>query len=91
MPTFVPKLRRRFKLHIQDGLPQAIVESIDGTQWLSCCPLCGCTHQIIGADEKQPYTPLCQILPLLYKAQQEIWQKLHPNVNQYTTLHLIVR
>jgi hypothetical protein len=91
MPAFAANLQKDFKLTIVDGLPQAIVEKIGGIHWLKCCPLCGCTHQILEANEKQPYTPLCQILPQLYKAQQVIWRKLYPEIAQHTTLHLIVR
>jgi hypothetical protein len=91
MPAFAANLQKTFQLKVVDGLPQAFVESIGGTQWLNCCPLCGCTHQILGADERQPYTPLCQTLPLMYKAQRATWHKLHPDVAQYATLHLIVK
>ena len=91
MPAFAAKQQKGFKLTLVDGLPQAIVEDIDGSYWLGCCPLCGCTHQIMDVDGKQPYTPLCQTLPLLYKEQQTSWRKLYPDVAQYTTLHLATK
>lgn len=90
MPAFASNLQQNFILTLVGGLPQAAVDNIDGSRWLRCCPLCGCTHQILGADEKLPYTPLCQTLSLLYKTQQVIWHKLYPDVAQYATLHLIV-
>ena len=91
MPAFTANLQKNFKLTVVDGLPQATVENIGGAKWLNCCPLCGCTHQILGADENLMCTPLCQSLPLMYKAQQITWHKLHPDVAQYATLHLIVK
>jgi hypothetical protein len=89
MPTIVEHLQKRFKLSIVDGLPQATVEINGAAHWLPCCPLCGCTHQIIGVDENAPYTPLCQTQPLLFKAELGTWRKLYPEVNQYTAIHLI--
>ena len=91
MPVFATKLQKNFTLTLVGGLPQAIVENTEGIHWLRCCPLCGCTHQIFGVDGKLPYTPLCQKLPLMYKAQQVVWHKLYPDVAQYTTLHLTTR
>jgi hypothetical protein len=72
-----------------DGLPQAAVEIIDDGHWLRCCPLCGCTHQILGADKGEPYIPLCQTQPVLYKTPRETWRKQHPEVVHYTALHLL--
>lgn len=89
MPAFSSKSRKMFELTIVDGLPQAIVENVGDTQRLSCCPLCGCMHQISGTDRRQPFTPLCQTLPALYKAQQVIWHKLYPAVAQYEALKLV--
>ena len=87
MPASSAVLQKNFKLTVANGLPQAITENIGGSRWLSCCPLCGCTHQIFGADE--PYTPLCQTRPLMYKDQQSAWRKLHPDVAQYMTVQLV--
>ena len=91
MPAFAANLQKNFKLTVVNGLPQATVECIGETQWLNCCPLCGCRHQILGTIGKKPYTPLCQTLPLMYKAQQTTWHKLHPDVVQYSSLHLIAK
>lgn len=88
MPTIITEQEKRFKLNVIDGLPQAAVESMGTAHWVKCCPLCGCTHQVLTADESLPYTPLCQIIPGLYKTQQAIWQKLYPDVSQYTALQL---
>jgi hypothetical protein len=90
MPVSSAIQQKNFKLTIDDGLPQATVENIGGIHWLKCCPLCGCTHEILGVNEGLPYTPLCQRLPLMFKTQQVIWHKLYPDVTQYTTLHLIL-
>jgi hypothetical protein len=89
MPTIAVDLQKRFKLTFIDGLPQASVETTGQTHWVKCCPLCGCAHQLLGVDENVPYTPLCQTVPVLYKAQQANWQKLYPDVSQYTRLHLV--
>jgi hypothetical protein len=89
MPTIAIDLQKRFALTIIDGLPQAAVEITGQANWVKCCPLCGCTHQIISVDENVPYIPLCQTLPVLYKTQQAIWHKLYPDVSQYTALHLV--
>ena len=89
MPTIVADLQKRFKLSIIDGLPEAPLEITAKAHWVKCCPLCGCTHQVIGVDEGLPYTPMCQTLPALYKTQQTTWQKLYPDVTPYTTLHLV--
>jgi hypothetical protein len=90
MPAFAPHLQKNFKLTIEDGLPQAAIEDIGGIYWLKCCPLCGCTHQILKINQDLPYTPLCQTLPLVYKSHQVSWRKLYPDVAQYKTLHLIL-
>ena len=90
MPAFAANLQKSFKLTIVDGLPQADVEKNGVVHWVKCCPLCGCIHQLLGVNEKLPYTPLCQTLPQLYKAQQVIWRGLYPEVAKYSTLHLIV-
>ena len=91
MPAFVPSLQKNFKLTVVDGLPQAVVVKVGATHLLRCCPLCGCTHQILSLDVNSPYTPLCQTSHLLYKVQEASWHKLHPDVAPYTTLHLVLR
>lgn len=91
MPTTVEHLQKRFKLSIVDGLPQATVELNGGVHWVMCCPLCGCSHQIMGVDESAPYTPLCQTQPLLFKAELGVWHKQYPEVSKYSTLHLIAK
>jgi hypothetical protein len=90
MPAFALRLQKNFQLNVVAGLPQAEVETINGAKWLQCCPLCGCTHQIIGTVAKKAYTPTCQTLPLVYKAQQISWHKLHPAVTPFATLQLTV-
>ena len=89
MPTIAADQQKQFKLTIVDGLPQAPVEMMGKARWVKCCPLCGCTHQVVGAAEDQPYTPLCQTLPVLYNAQQIIWHQLYPDVAPYVALHLV--
>ena len=89
MPTVMLHLQKNFELVIHDELPQASVKLVDRVEWLMCCPLCGCMHQIMGVDETQPYTPMCQSIPLLYKVQQDSWRKLHPETAQYKALYLI--
>ena len=91
MPAFASSLQKSFKLNIVDELPQAVVDNIGGIHWLKCCPLCGCTHQILGVDVKQPYTPLCQKFPLMYKTEQATCRKLYPDVTQYTTVRLTMK
>lgn len=89
MPTIAVDMQKRFKLTIVDGLPQAIIEITGNVHWVRCCPLCGCTHQVLSVDETMPYTPPCQSLPVLYKTQQAIWHKLYPDVSQYKSLQLV--
>ncbi len=89
MPTIALDQQKQFKLTIIDGLPQADVEIMGKARWVKCCPLCGCTHQIVGVEENKPYTPLCQTLPVLYNAQQTIWHQLYPDVAPYAALHLV--
>lgn len=89
MPTIAVDVQKRFKLTIIDDLPQADLEISGKVHWIKCCPLCGCTHQIIGVDENLPYIPLCQTVPTLYKDQQAIWHKLYPDVSKYTSLRLV--
>ena len=89
MPVFTANLQKNFKLALLKGIPQATVEQIDGVNWVKCCPLCGCTHQLLEANKKLPYTPLCQTMPQMYKAQQVIWHKLYPEVTSYTTAQLV--
>jgi hypothetical protein len=89
MPTLALERQKQFKLNIIDGLPQVALEIANGVHWVKCCPLCGCTHQVLGVDEDMPYTPLCQTLPVLYKTQQASWHKLHPGVSNYTMVHLV--
>lgn len=89
MPTFVPHLQKNFKLTLADGIPEATVEQIGAVHWLRCCPLCGSVHQIQSVDTKAPYTPLCQTVSVLYKTDMLAWQKLHPDISQFTTLHLV--
>ena len=90
MPAFVPTLQKTFKLTVVDGLPQAAVEKVGESQLLRCCPLCGCSHQILATEDTSPYRPLCQTMPNLFKTQQITWRKLYPAVAQYSTLNLIV-
>ena len=91
MPAIAQYLQKRFKLTIEDGLPQAVIETNADGDWLRCCPLCGCIHHLLDevVDETQPYTPSCQTIPLLYQAQQAKWRKLYPDVVQYKSLHLV--
>jgi len=89
MPTTSTYLQKHFVLTIEGNLPQAAIEIIGDNHWLMCCPLCGSIHQIQGVDEDVPYTPTCQTIPILYKAQQVIWRKLYPDAANYTQLHLI--
>jgi hypothetical protein len=89
MPAIVLDLQKRFKLTISNGLPQALVENNEEGSWLRCCPLCGCIHKIQDTDQTGPYSPLCQTLPMMFKAQQTIWRKRYPDVTQYSTLNLI--
>lgn len=88
MPTIIAEQQKRFKLTIINGLPQADVESSGAIRWVKCCPLCGCTHQVLSVDESLPYIPMCQTVPVLYKTQQAIWHKLYPDVSPYTALQL---
>jgi len=89
MPAIALDQQKRFKLTVIDGSPQATVETTGKAHWVKCCPLCGCTHQVIGVDEAMPYTPMCQTFPVLYKTQNDIWHKLYPDVAQYSMLHLV--
>jgi hypothetical protein len=90
MPTITAEQQKRFRLTLVDGLPQATVESKGTVRWVKCCPLCGCTHQVLMVvDETVPYTPPCQTAPLLYKTLQAIWLKLYPDVSQYASVQLV--
>ena len=89
MATVVPHLQKAFQLRVESGLPQATVERMGVANWLRCCPLCGSAHQIQTMTGDQPYTPLCQTYPALYKAELVAWHKLYPDVIPYTTLHLV--
>ncbi len=89
MATFVAQLQKNFKLTVEDGLPQAVVELVGVVHWLKCCPLCGSVHQIQTMTEDVPYTPLCQTHASLYKAELIAWHKLYPDVVQYKSLHLV--
>jgi hypothetical protein len=91
MPTIAAHMQKKFKLTIEDGMPQATVETVGTERWLMCCPLCGSMHQLQGVDESAPYTPLCQTIPMLFKAQQLIWRKEYPDAANYTNLHLVSR
>ncbi len=90
MATFVAHIQKNFKLVIEDGLPQATVETIDTVQWLRCCPLCGSVHQIIGSvDTSAPYSPMCQTVPFLFKDELIAWHKLYPDVVDIKLLRLV--
>ncbi len=89
MPTVMHHLQKTFALVMNDDMPQATVKLVDQRDWLMCCPLCGCMHQILRIDVSQPYTPMCQSIPALYKTQQDAWRKLHPDVIKYTALRLV--
>ncbi len=84
-----PQIQKNFKLVIEDGLPQAAVETINAVQWVRCCPLCGSMHQIIGAADGAPYTPLCQTVSALFKAELVAWHKLYPDVVNLKALRLV--
>jgi hypothetical protein len=88
VPAYNPNLQKSFRLTMADGLPMAAVDKIGQADVVRCCPLCGCTHQILEMDEDVPYTPLCQSFPYLYKAQQTSWHKLYPDVAQFVKLRL---
>jgi hypothetical protein len=89
MPTTAQHLQKRFKLTIVDGLSQEAVEVLGAGHWLSCCPLCGCTHQVLGMDESVPYTSRCQTQHALFKAELEVWRKQYPEVGQHKELRLV--
>jgi hypothetical protein len=89
MPAFSPDLQKRFKLVLLNGIPQALVELVGKSRLVRCCPLCGCMHQVLSLDDKQPYKPMCQTVPVVYKSQSIDWQKLHPEVAPYTSLSLV--
>jgi len=89
MPVMDMNVQKHFKLDVIDDLPSSTI-TLRGTQrWLVCCPLCGCTHDVSGADDTQPYTPYCQSLPAVFRTVQVAWQKLHPEVAKYKTLRLV--
>lgn len=89
MPATSAHLQKHFKLTIEEGLPQAAIDVIGAEQWLMCCPLCGCIHQLVGVNDKVPYAPLCQTVPSLFKVQQAAWHKLYPDIIPYKTLQLV--
>lgn len=89
MATSNPQLQKNFKLVIENGLPQAAVETIGAVQWVRCCPLCGSVHQIIGASDDAPYSPLCQTVSSLFKAELLAWHKLYPDVIDHKFLRLV--
>ncbi len=89
MPTIHPHLQKRFKLTLNEGQPEGLVEATSAGNHLMCCPLCGCSHQITGVDTSKPYTPLCQSMPAMFKAQRTEWVKLYPEVSSFKTLHLV--
>ena len=91
MATFIPHLQKNFKLTVEDGLPQAVVELVGVVHWLRCCPLCGSVHQVHNMTEDMRYTPLCQTHAHLYKAELIAWHKLYPDVVQFTSLHLVTK
>ena len=70
MPAVVLTLQKHFILTIQNGLPEAVIETNDDGTWLKCCPLCGCLHHLRNVDETEPYSPSCQVFPRLNQAQQ---------------------
>lgn len=90
MPVTVTHLQKQFKLSIVDNLPRATVaiDATNGSHKVMCCPLCGCVHQIVTTDETVPYTPLCQALPDLFKANLMSWRKLYPDAAKYKMIHL---
>jgi hypothetical protein len=90
MPAFVPTLQKSFKLTLKDGLPQAAIEKVGEAHLIRCCPLCGCSHQLMSLDDQSKYKPLCQTMPNLFKLQQVSWHKLYPDMAQYSSLNLIV-
>jgi hypothetical protein len=89
MATFNAQLQKNFKLVIENGLPQATVETMGSVQWLRCCPLCGSVHQIIGSTDDAPYTPLCQTVSSLFKPELLAWQKLYPDVVDHKFVRLV--
>ena len=90
MATVNAQGQKRFKLVIEEGLPQANVETIGIVHWLQCCPLCGSVHQIIGdVANSAPYTPLCQTVSTLFKAELVAWHKLYPDVTNHKFVHLV--
>ncbi len=89
MPTINPHLQKRFKLILHEGQPEVPVDVTAGGSLIMCCPLCGCSHQITQLDTDQPYTPLCQSLPSMFKDQRTAWLKLFPEVTPFKTLHLV--
>jgi hypothetical protein len=47
-------------------------------------------HQIIGnVTDSAPYTPLCQTVSSLFKAELLAWQKLYPDVIDHKFVHLV--
>ena len=89
MATFAAHIQKNFKLVIEDGLPQATVETIKSVQWVRCCPLCGGVHQVVDMEVGEAYTPMWQMVPALFKAELAAWQKLYPDVTNLKALHLV--
>ena len=74
------------------GMEFGLYATVDGgAHWVMCCPLCGCSHQLLGVDESAPYTPLCQTQPMLFKTELGVWLKQYPEVSKYSSLHLIAK
>jgi hypothetical protein len=91
MPAILAHVQKNFKLTLVNNVPQALVEATGNGHVVQCCPLCGCIHQIADMNQDVPYTPVCQTMPIVYRAQQTTWSKQHPETAKYHTLQLVTK
>lgn len=95
MPIFAKAYRARFTWQAgADGIPVADVLNLAGHAWVTCCPLCGCWHELPGAPTNGTIvTPRCLLREFADQRQlagasnnwirlYDDWCRAHPQARQ---------
>jgi hypothetical protein len=93
VPYSMVSERERFTLEMdaERGQPLASVERFGDGVWVTCCPLCGCIHDVTGSGLPQAITPDCISAPGIYRKIRAEWLKLHPEAADYHTIYVTYR
>jgi hypothetical protein len=88
MPFTIKGEQEKFKFKVNDeGLPLGKVIKLGDNYWISCCPLCGHTHDL-GKQQEGEFEPNCIVKVLQPKVYAD-WIKQYPEAAHSTRVVLV--